>query len=161
MLVIDHDLRVVDVEQREHEQISLNPGWNEHDPEAIYSNVVICLEEVAKRNKLSPENVRAIGITNQRETVVAFDKVTGKALHNAIVWNDKRTSDVVKLFSDKNGGNVDIYRETCGLPINTYFSAVKMRWLLDNVNAVHEAHEAGTLVLGTVDTWLIYVVPRA
>ncbi|CDW76220.1 glycerol kinase [Stylonychia lemnae] len=147
VLVINHNLKVLDVEQREHQQIALHPGWNEHDPEAIYSNVVICLEEVSKRNNLSSQNVKAIGITNQRETVVAFDRETGKALYNAIVWNDKRTSDVVKQFSDKNNGNLDVYREVCGLPINTYFSAVKMRWLLDHVEAVRDAHEKGTLKL--------------
>lgn len=85
----------MDIEQREHQQISNNPGWNEHDPEAIYSNVVICLGEVCKRNGLSSANVKAVGITNQRETVVAFDRETGKSLNNAIVWNDKRTSEIV------------------------------------------------------------------
>jgi len=101
--------------------------------------------------------VKAIGITNQRETVVPFDRETGKALHNAIVWNDKRTSGIVKQFEEKNSRNADAYREICGLPINTYFSAVKMRWLLDNVESIRLAHDQGTLVFGTIDTWLIYV----
>jgi len=111
-----------------------------------------------KRNNLSVEQVKALAITNQRETVVAFDRTTGKALHNAIVWLDKRTSGVVKHFiEDKNGGDANAYREICVLPINTYFSAVKMRWLLDHVPEVKQAHEAGTLVFGTIDTWLVYV----
>lgn len=83
----------------------------------------------------------AIGITNQRETTVAFDKTSGKPLYNALVWLDKRTSGIVNNMIDKNSGNKDVYREICGLPINTYFSAVKMRWLLDNVEAVHNAKE--------------------
>eukprot|EP00347_Sterkiella_histriomuscorum_P018516 403345212 len=156
VLLINHDLKVLDIEAREHQQISQHPGWNEHDPEAIYSNVVICLEEIAKRNNLNASNIAAIGITNQRETIVAFDRETGKALNNAIVWNDKRTSGVVKELVERNGGNVDVYRETCGLPINTYFSAVKMRWLLENVPAIHKSHEEGKVIFGTIDAWLIY-----
>ena len=91
-----------------------------------------CLEGVCKRNNLSSANIKAIGITNQRETVVAFDRSTGKALNNAIVWNDKRTANIVKHFHEKHDGNLDVYRSVCGLPINTYFSAVKMRWLLEH-----------------------------
>ena len=124
----------------------------------IYSQVQECIEEVMKRNNLTTSQVKALAITNQRETVVAFDRETGKPLHNAIVWLDKRTSGVVKHFIDeKNGGDSNAYREICGLPINTYFSAVKMRWLLDHVPEVKQAHEAGSLVFGTIDTWLVYV----
>jgi len=101
--------------------------------------------------------VKAIGITNQRETVVAFDKHSGKALYNAIVWNDKRTSDIVNNYKEKLTGNLDAYREICGLPLNTYFSAVKMRWLLENVNEIKEAHDSNSLIFGTIDTWLVYV----
>ena len=86
-----------------------------------------------ERNNL---DVRAVGITNQRETTVAFDKKTGKPLHNAIVWLDQRTSGIVDEMKQKNGGNADAYRETCGLPINTYFSAQKMKWLLQNVEGI-------------------------
>ena len=118
---------------------------------------MICLEEACRRNNLTPANIKAIGITNQRETVVAFDRTTGKSLHNAVVWNDKRTSEIVKQYSERHNGNLDVYREQCGLPINTYFSAVKMRWLLDNVPAIRTAHDNGNLVFGTIDTWLIYV----
>jgi len=111
VLLIDHDLRVLDVEQREHRQISLYPGWCEHDPQEIVMHVTQCVEEVMKRNKLSVDQVKALAITNQRETVVAFDRVTGKALHNAIVWLDKRTSGIVKHFiEEKNGGDSNAYR---------------------------------------------------
>lgn len=128
--MIDHDLRVVDIEQREHRQIALHPGWCEHDPEEIYKNVKECIEVICERNKLSQENVKALGITNQRETTVAIDRVSGKALHNAIVWLDKRTSVIVKQFEEKHKCDMNVYREVCGLPINTYFSGVKMLWLL-------------------------------
>jgi glycerol kinase len=87
---------------------------------------------------------------------VPFDRKTGKALHNAIVWLDKRTSGVVKTFEEKNGGDLNVYRDICGLPINTYFSAVKMRWLLNHVPEINTAHEEGSLVLGTIDTWLVF-----
>ena len=102
-----------------------------------------------ERNNL---DVRAVGITNQRETTVAFDKKTGKPLHNAIVWLDQRTSGIVDEMKQKNGGNADAYRETCGLPINTYFSAQKMKWLLQNVEGIESQQD---LVFSTIDTYLI------
>lgn len=86
-----------------------------------------------------------------------FDRNTGLALHNAIVWLDKRTSGIVKQFEERHNGDLNFYRPICGLPINTYFSGVKMRWLLDHCNEVRSANENGTLVFGTIDTWLIYV----
>jgi glycerol kinase len=89
--------------------------------------------------------------------VVALDRRTGKALHNAIVWLDKRTSVVVKQFEEKLGGDLNAYREVCGLPVNTYFSGVKMRWLIEHCPQVRQAHEDGSLLFGTMDTWLIYV----
>lgn len=101
--------------------------------------MVDCLQEVCSKNKLTSKNVKAIGITNQRETVVAFDKRTGQPLHNAIVWNDKRTTGVVHKLQERHNGDLDVYRKICGLPINTYFSAVKMRWLLENVPEVKRA----------------------
>lgn len=135
----------------------MHPGWCEHDPEEIYTAVKECIEVLCERNKLSPANVKALGITNQRETVVAIDRTTGKALHNAIVWLDKRTSVIVKQFEEKHKGDVNIYRPVCGLPINTYFSGVKMKWLLEHVPEVNKAHEEGNLIFGTIDTWLVYV----
>lgn len=137
---------------REFTQFFPQPGWVEHDPEEIYSNVVHCLNEVCERNKLSATNVRSIGITNQRETTVAFDRATGKHFHNAIVWLDQRTSGVVEKMLAKNGGNADAYREDCGLPINTYFSAQKMKWLLENVDGLSSQEN---LIMGTIDTYLV------
>jgi len=157
VLMIDRDLRVRDIEQREHSQISLHPGWCEHDPTEIYNNVVDCLRVICERNNLNASRIKALGITNQRETTVAIDKASGQPLHNAIVWLDKRTSIIVKHFEEKLGGNLDAYREICGLPVNTYFSGVKMRWLLDHDPSVKKAEAEGRLLFGTIDTWLVYV----
>jgi len=107
---------------------------------------------VCERNNLTPEKIKSIGITNQRETTVAFERGTGKVLHNAIVWLDQRTAGVVADMKKKNNDNADVYRETCGLPINTYFSAQKMKWMLENVEGL-SANE--NLVFGTMDTYLI------
>jgi len=96
VLVVDHDLNVLDSAQREHKQISPKPGWVEHDPEEIFRMVIECLKEVCERNGLTKDNVKALGITNQRETTTAFDKKTGKPYHNSLVWLDQRTSGIVK-----------------------------------------------------------------
>jgi glycerol kinase len=152
VLVFDHDLKVLDVASREHKQISAKPGWVEHDPEEIFNNVVECLNEVCQRRGLSASNVKAIGITNQRETTVAFDRETGQPLHNAIVWLDQRTAGVVAEMKAKNKGDADAYREVCGLPINTYFSAQKMKWLLQNVDGLASNSKA---MMSTIDTYLI------
>ena len=138
-------MKVVDVAQRSFQQISEHPGWVSHDPNAIYESVTTCLDEISQRNNLSKENVISVGITNQRETTVAYDRSTGEPLHNALVWMDGRTDEVVKKIKDtKMGGDVNLFREHCGLPINTYFSAVKMRWLLENSAAVKAAAESAT-----------------
>ena len=150
---MDHDLKIIDSASREHEQISQKPGWVEHDPTEIFNKVIECLKEVCDRNGLSKANVKALGITNQRETTTAFDKKTGVPYYNSIVWMDQRTTGVVKKMVEKNNGNVDAYRQDCGLPINTYFSAQKMRWLLENVDELKNPPK--DLCLGTIDTWLI------
>ena len=127
----------------------------------IYNNVLWCLNQVVEKNGLAePGKVKAIGITNQRETTVAFDRTTGKPLNNAIVWLDKRTDVIVHEMNEKySKEEQEKLRERCGLPINTYFSAVKMRWLLQNAQAVKDmaASDGGDskLVFGTIDTWLI------
>ncbi len=102
-------------------------------------------------------DIKAIGITNQRETALVWDKFTGKPLYNAIVWCDARTHDLVHELNTKSELGVNVLKEVCGLPISTYFSAVKFKWLLDNVPEVKEAHEKETILFGNVDTWLIYV----
>jgi len=110
----------------------------EHDPEEIFKNVCECIKALCDRNGLTADKIKAIGITNQRETTIAFDRKTGKSFNNAIVWLDQRTSGIVEEMKKKNGGNVDCYREICGLPINTYFSVQKMKWLLNNVTGLKD-----------------------
>lgn len=150
-MVIDNELKIVDKAQRDITQISPKVGWVEHNPEEIWEKTKQCLHEVAERMDLSRENVSSIGITNQRETTVAFSKSKGTPYHNALVWLDQRTTGVVDEMKAKTGGDVDAYRKVCGLPINTYFSAVKMKWLLQNATNIDKSD----LIFGTIDTWLI------
>ncbi|CAB4019362.1 glycerol kinase-like isoform X1 [Paramuricea clavata] len=135
-------------------------GWVEQDPCEILSTVKECMEKVTEKLKninIDPKNIKAVGITNQRETTVTWDKQTGAPLHNAIVWLDARTKSTVDNFKAKvQESELEEIRKLCGLPLSTYFSAVKIRWLLDNIDAVKNAVEQDRLMVGTVDTWLIY-----
>eukprot|EP00041_Stephanoeca_diplocostata_P032414 m.1037391 g.1037391 ORF g.1037391 m.1037391 type:complete len:531 (-) comp24143_c0_seq9:191-1783(-) len=144
--------------QMEHRQILPHPGWSEHDPMEILENVKICIDKSIEKLEAtgrSASDVVAIGITNQRETTVAWSRKNGKPLHNAIVWLDTRTSDLVASYTEPPHDK-DRLREKCGLPISTYFSALKIRWMLDNVPAVKAAADDETLMVGTMDTWLMY-----
>eukprot|EP00742_Colponemidia_sp_Colp-10_P008664 GILJ01009399.1.p1 GENE.GILJ01009399.1~~GILJ01009399.1.p1 ORF type:complete len:517 (-),score=70.91 GILJ01009399.1:176-1687(-) len=157
-MVFDNRGRVVASHQNEHTQIYEQPGYCEHDPIEILNSVELCISEVAKKldtKGLAISDLKAIGITNQRETTVVWDKNTGKPLHNAIVWLDQRTMSTVDdlLATDSNK---DRFRPICGLPLNTYFSAVKMKWLMDNVPQVKDGIHNGSAVFGTIDSWLIW-----
>ncbi|TDZ16950.1 Glycerol kinase [Colletotrichum orbiculare MAFF 240422] len=147
----------VAMHQIEVDNIHPRSGWHEHDPLALLSTVEECIEKavakfVAKGH--SPSAIRGIGITNQRETTVLWDARTGEPLHNAIVWPDTRTTSLVRALRSRPGASR--LPELCGLPLSTYPSSVKLRWLLDNVPAVREAYDGGYLAFGTVDSWLIY-----
>ena len=145
--------------QMEHKQIYPKPGWCEHDPEEIYANTLTCMASAleAVPGRATASDVACVGITNQRETTVAWSKRTGKPLHNAVVWLDMRTSDLCEsLTKEVMGGDKDAFREVCGLPISTYFSGVKMRWLLDNRDAVKAAAAENDLAFGTIDSWLMH-----
>ena len=139
------------------ESVFPQPGWAEQDPWKIYETVEASMAIAVKAAKREhgDVNILGIGITNQRETTVAWDRVTGEPLHNAIVWHDGRTSAIVNEFVEKLGGR-DAFREVTGLPLSTYFSAFKMRWLMENAPLVKKAVEAGTCCFGTIDSWLIY-----
>ena len=130
-VLFDEHARVIAKHQKEVKSIYPQPGWCEQDPWEIFESVeacmAICLAEAKK--EYGDVAVRGIGITNQRETTIAWDSVTGEALHNAIVWHDLRTTDVVKSLLEANGGDRDVFRESTGLPLSTYFSAVKLVWL--------------------------------
>ncbi|KAL2755272.1 hypothetical protein ACRALDRAFT_1064554 [Sodiomyces alcalophilus JCM 7366] len=132
-------------------------GWHEHDPEELVTSVETCIDKAVTQFEAqgySKTQIRAIGITNQRETTVVWDRTTGKALHNAIVWTDTRSQDLVRRLKQRLGSGELTKR--CGLPLSTYPSASKLLWLLENVQAVKDAYERGDLAFGTVDTWLVY-----
>src|ERR1700684_1540008 len=151
-MVFDHSGKVVSVDQKEHEQIFPKPGWVEHDPLEIWQRT----QEVVKAglDKVAIADIAAVGITNQRETTVVWDRGTGKPVYNAIVWQDTRTDKIVEQLS-ADGGQ-DRFRAKVGLPLATYFSGPKVRWILDNVDGAREKAEAGDLVFGNMDTWLIW-----
>ena len=145
---------VVSIAQQEHEQIYPKPGWVEHNPEEIWRRTESVISSAMGAARLKPSDLAAIGITNQRETTVVWNKKTGKPVYNAIVWQDTRVADDVAEFS-KLGGQ-DRYRAKTGLPLSCYFSALKIRWILNNVPGIHEQAESGQVLCGTIDSFLIW-----
>jgi len=146
--------RIVSIAQKEHEQIYPRPGWVEHSPEEIWQRTVEVIGEALQQAGISGTELTGIGITNQRETTVVWNRKTGKAVYNAIVWQDTRTSEYVSEFS-KEGGQ-DRFRAQTGLPLATYFSALKIRWILDQVPGARELAEGGELLFGNIDSFLIW-----
>ena len=153
-MIFDHGGNVIAVEQKEHEQIYPKPGWVEHDPLEIWERTQEVMSGALEKSSISSQDIVAIGITNQRETTVVWDKNTGKPIYNAIVWQDTRTDDIINGLS-KDGGQ-DRFRLTTGLPLATYFSGPKLKWILDNVDGARPKAENGELLFGTIDTWLIW-----
>ena len=153
-MIFDHGGRVVAVSQKEHEQIYPNPGWVEHDAKEIWARCQEVLDEALEQAGASADDIAALGITNQRETTVVWDKTTGEPIHNALVWQDTRTDKIIDELS--GDGGQDRFREQVGLPLATYFSGPKVRWLLENVDGAREKAEAGDLAFGNMDTWLIW-----
>src|SRR6266849_3391341 len=153
-MVFDADGRIVSVAQKEHQQIYPKPGWVEHDPAEIIQNTNQVAAEALRSGGISVGELAAVGITNQRETTVIWDKKTGRAIANAIVWQDTRVADEAARFSS-NGGQ-DRFREVTGLPLSTYFSSLKARWLLNNVVDARARAEAGELLFGTIDSYLVW-----
>ncbi|MFN3660192.1 MAG: FGGY family carbohydrate kinase, partial [Brevinematales bacterium] len=153
-VVFDHDGHIVSVSQKEHHQIYPQPGYVEHDPEEIFNRSVDVMREALEKKSISPKEIVAIGITNQRETTILWDKKTGKPLYNALVWQDTRTTDICEKLSQKEG--IYRYQKKTGLPIATYFSGPKIAWLLENVPGLREKAFQGDVAFGTIDSWLIY-----
>jgi glycerol kinase len=151
-MVFDHGGQVVSVDQKEHEQIYPKPGWVEHDALEIWERT----QEMVKAGlgKIELSDLAAVGVTNQRETTVVWDRTTGQPVHNAIVWQDTRTDRICNELS-ADGGQ-DRFRTKTGLPIATYFSGPKIKWILDNVDGVRAKAEAGDVVFGNIDTWVIW-----
>ena len=153
-IVFDHGGSVVSIAQREHEQIYPRPGWVEHDPAEIWTSAQDVIGQALAKAGIEPRELAAVGITNQRETAVLWDRRTGRPVHNAIVWQDTRTADIIAELGGVGGQ--DRFRSKVGLPLATYFSGPKLRWLLDKVPGAREKAEAGDLLFGTVDSWLIW-----
>ncbi len=153
-MIFDHSGRVVAVSQKEHEQIYPQPGWVEHDPMEIWARCQEVLDEAMEKAGATAGDIAALGITKQRETTVVWDRTTGKPIHNALVWQDTRTDKIVDELS-ANGGQ-DRFRSKVGLPLATYFSGPKVRWILDNVPGARARAEAGELAFGNIDTWCIW-----
>lgn len=154
-MIFDHDGRVVAVEQREHTQIFPRAGWVEHDPKEIWSNTRAVLAGTLAKADLAAGEITAIGITNQRETTVVWDRATGEPVYNAIVWQDTRTDRIATELGALGGGQ-ERYRERTGLPLATYFSGPKIKWILDEVDGARARAEAGELLFGNMDTWVLW-----
>ena len=153
-IVFDHSGRSVASGQKEHEQIFPRAGWVEHDAMEIWENTRSVVAEALAQASINRHQLAAVGITNQRETALVWDKNTGKPVYNAIVWQDTRTQKIVNELGGDEGA--DKYKAKVGLPLATYFSGPKVKWILDNVDGAREAAEAGDLVMGNMDTWLIW-----
>ncbi|MET8648690.1 glycerol kinase GlpK [Nocardia aurea] len=153
-IVFDRHGRVVGVAKREHEQIFPRPGWVEHDPETIRRDTEYVLGAVLEQLDLTAADIAAVGVTNQRETTVVWDRATGEPIHNAIVWQDTRTDRLVTELGGDLGPTR--YQDRTGLPLSTYFAGPKLRWILDRVDGARERAEAGELCFGTIDSWLLW-----
>ena len=153
-IVFDHDGNIVSTGQKEHEQIFPHAGWVEHDPQEIWTNVREVVGTALSKANLTRHDIAAVGITNQRETAVVWDKNTGEPVYNAIVWQDTRTQPIVNELAEKGG--LDRFKDTVGLPLATYFSGTKIKWILDNVEGARERAEAGDLIFGNTDSWVVW-----
>ncbi|WP_026818401.1 glycerol kinase GlpK [Arthrobacter castelli] len=153
-IVFDHDGKIVSSGQKEHEQILPHAGWVEHDPAEIWTNTREVIGTALSTANLTRHDIVSVGITNQRETTVIWDKNTGEAVYNAIVWQDARTQSIVEeLAAD---GGADRFKDKVGLPLATYFSGTKIKWIMDNVDGVRERAEAGDLLFGNTDSWVVW-----
>jgi glycerol kinase len=153
-IVFDRAGRIVASAQKEHEQIYPQPGWVEHSPDEIWFRTNQVVTEAMENARLKPSQLAAIGITNQRETTVVWNRRTGRPIHNALVWQDMRVGDYVNEFSREGGA--DRFRAQTGLPISTYFSGLKIRWILEHVPGAREQAEVGDLLFGNIDTFLVW-----
>lgn len=153
-IVFDHGGNIISTAQKEFEQIFPKPGWVEHDAEEIWSTQMGTIAEVVAKANISMKQIAGIGITNQRETTVVWDRKTGKPIYHAIVWQDRRTAS----FCDelKAAGHKEMIQQKTGLVIDAYFSATKLKWILDNVEAARARAEKGELAFGTIDSWLVW-----
>jgi glycerol kinase len=153
-IIFDKAGSIVSTGQLEHEQIMLKAGWVEHDPMEIWNNVREVIGQALSKANLTRHDIASVGITNQRETAVVWDRNTGKPVYNAIVWQDTRTQPIVdRLAAD---GGVERFKAKVGLPLATYFSGTKIVWILENVEGARAKADAGELMFGTTDSWVLW-----
>jgi len=153
-IIFDHDGSIKAVAQKEFKQIFPQPGWVEHDAMEIWTSQASVAAEAILKLRVSGESIAAIGITNQRETTIIWDRRTGKPIHNAIVWQDRRTADYCDTLI--KAGKEQLVKDKTGLRIDAYFSGTKIKWILDNVPDARRKAENGELAFGTVDSWLVW-----
>ncbi|WP_226580496.1 glycerol kinase GlpK [Halobacillus litoralis] len=153
-ILFNHDGEIVETAQKEFEQYFPKPGWVEHDANEIWTSVLACIADVLRIADVDPGDIAGIGITNQRETTVVWDKNTGKPVYRAVVWQSRQTQSVCNELKEK--GLEDTFRDKTGLLLDPYFAGTKVKWIFDNVDGVKEKAENGDLMFGTIDTWLIY-----
>jgi glycerol kinase len=153
-IVFDHGGQIVSTGQHEHEQIFPRAGWVEHDPKEIWTNVREVVGLAISHGDFSADDLAAVGITNQRETAVVWDRHTGQPVYNAIVWQDTRTKKIIEELGGDEGP--DRFKDAVGLPLATYFTGPKVKWILDNVEGARERAEAGDLLMGTTDSWVLW-----
>lgn len=152
-IIFDHAGSVVSVGQLEHDQIFPKAGWVEHDPKQIWDNTREVIGQALSKANLTRHDIVSVGITNQRETAIVWDRATGEPVYNAIVWQDTRTQDIVDRIA---AGNTDRFKDRVGLPLATYFSGTKIVWILENVEGARQRAEAGELAFGTTDSWVLW-----
>jgi len=153
-IIFDHNSNMIAMASEEIKQIYPHPGWVEHNPNQIWVSVLAVMARVLLEANLKPQDIHAIGITNQRETTIVWDKATGQPIYNAIVWQSRQTSSICDDL--KNQGLSPLFKEKTGLMIDAYFSATKIKWILDHVPGAREKANQGQLLFGTIDTWLVY-----
>ena len=153
-ILFNKEGRVVETAQQEFEQFFPQPGWVEQDANEIWNSILACIAEVMRKGNVLPEQIAGIGITNQRETTVVWDKHTGTPVHKAIVWQSRQTEGICESL--RNEGYSDLFADKTGLIIDPYFSGTKVKWILDHVEGARAKAIAGDLLFGTIDTWLVY-----
>nr|WP_281863567.1 glycerol kinase GlpK [Planomicrobium okeanokoites] len=153
-VLFNHKGEIVETGQQEFQQFFPKPGWVEHDANEIWTSVLACIADVLRKSEITPDQIAGIGITNQRETAVVWDRHTAKPIYKAIVWQSRQTDDICKDLKEQ--GHEELFRKKTGLLIDAYFSGTKVKWILDNVPGAREKADNGDLMFGTIDSWLVY-----
>ena len=153
-ILFDKDANPVEISQYEFNQFFPKEGWVEHDPTEIWDTQLKAIKEVIKKSKIDPKNIDSIGITNQRETTLIWNKNNGQPVYNAIVWQDRRTASFCDELKEDNKS--ELIQNKTGLVIDAYFSGTKIKWILDSNSEIRELADNGQLIFGTIDTWLIW-----